>query len=465
MSKGNILVVDDDEFFRVRYSDVLREGGYTVSQASCGEDALDIISGQDIDVVITDLVMPGINGQAVLEGAKQRKALIEVIVVTGHTSIESAIESLKKGAFDYISKPVNDDELLHTVNSCFEKKQLLEENQEIRQSLKLFEVSWAVSKTLEEPKLHGASLDAILQIVPSDAGAFVKYDREQKALKIKALRNIDKKETAGILRAITGCAGKDLQTLRDITVITALDCREEAGTGGAHRDALIVPIISGARPTGFLLVLKKRGADVWGTKEKQRASFVAEHIAISYENAHKFEAAQQLIFVDSLTGLYNSKYLHKILDKELQRSSRLKLPVSLLFIDIDNFKNVNDANDHLVGSRILVEMGANILQCVREVDTVVRYGGDEYVVILVDAGYDHALVIAERIRATVERFSFQREEGLDIGLTVSIGISTYPIHTRDKRELIRIADLAMFSAKDASKNCVYLAPVPGRVDD
>ncbi|MFQ5428128.1 MAG: diguanylate cyclase [Thermodesulfobacteriota bacterium] len=466
MRKGTILVVDDDEFFRVCYSDVLREGGYNVLEASCGEDALDLITEQDIDVVITDLVMPGIDGLRVLEGAKQRKALIEVIMVTGHISIESAVKALKKGAFDYISKPVNDDELLHTVNLCFEKKRLREENQEIRQSLKLFEVSWAVSKTLEEEKLHEASLDAILQIVHGDAGAFVKYDTEQKVLQVKSLRHIDKKAAAGILRLLKGCSGEELQKLRDITVISEKDCHEEKAGLGGYSDALIVPIGSASRPTGFLLVLnKKGGGHVWGTRERQRASFVAEHITIAYENARKYEAAQQLIFVDSLTNLYNSKYLHKILDKELQRSSRLKLPVSLLFIDIDNFKQVNDANDHLVGSRILVEMGANILKCVREVDTVIRYGGDEYVVILVDAGYDHALVIAERIRATVERNQFQQKEGLDIGLTVSIGVSTYPIHTRDKRELIRIADMAMFAAKDASKNCVYLAPVPGRVDD
>jgi len=221
-----------------------------------------------------------------------------------------------------------------------------------------------------------------------------------------------------------------------------------------------VPIVTAGRPGGFLIILKKGEEEPWGMQEKKRASFVAEHIAIAYENARKYEAAQQLIFVDSLTNLYNSKYLHKILDKELQRSSRLHLPVSLLFIDIDNFKEVNDRNDHLVGSRTLVEVGTTILQCVREVDTVVRYGGDEYVVILVDAGYDHALRVAERIRGTIEEYNFQQDGGGGIKLTVSIGISTYPVHTQDKRELIKIADMAMYKAKDMSKNCVYLAPVP-----
>jgi len=352
------------------------------------------------------------------------------------------------------------------VNTCIEKKRLLEENQEMRQSLKLFEVSWAVSKTLEEDKLHDASLDAILQIVPSDAGALIRYDCDNKLLRIKAVRKIDKKGAAGVVRALVAHFGEGMKDSRKMAVISAGELSEEERAGlGGFGFILVVPIVAGKRPTGFLIVLRKGGVNAWGEKERKRASFVAEHISIAYENARKYEEAQQLIFVDSLTNLYNSKYLHKILEKELQRSSRLNLPVSLLFIDIDDFKKVNDTNDHLVGSKTLVEVGDVILRCVREVDTVVRYGGDEYVVILVDAGYDHALVIAERIRSTIEGSVFQEEEGLAIRLTVSIGVATYPVHTLDKKKLIKIADMAMYRAKDASKNCVYLAPVPEKVED
>ncbi len=461
MRKGSILIVDDDEFFRILCTDVLEAAGYAVQTASSGAQALEIIADREVDIVITDLVMPGMDGLALLEGVKQRNALIDVILVTGHSSIESAVSALKNGAFDYINKPMNDDVLIHTVSSCLEKRRLLEENQDMRQSLKLFEVSWTMSKTLETSKLHESSLDAVLQIVPSDAGVLTRFDSDNKLLRIKAVRHIGKKGAAGIVRSLTSYAGEALKTSREVAVISASAFTEEERSGaGDFSSILVVPIVTAGRPGGFLIILKKGEEEPWGMQEKKRASFVAEHIAIAYENARKYEAAQQLIFVDSLTNLYNSKYLHKILDKELQRSSRLHLPVSLLFIDIDNFKEVNDRNDHLVGSRTLVEVGTTILQCVREVDTVVRYGGDEYVVILVDAGYDHALRVAERIRGTIEEYNFQQDGGGGIKLTVSIGISTYPVHTQDKRELIKIADMAMYKAKDMSKNCVYLAPVP-----
>jgi len=154
MSKGRILVVDDDAFFRVLCSDILTGGGFFVRTASTGKEAVALVEAEGFDMVITDLVMPDMNGIEVLGRVKQYNALVDVIVITGHGSIESAITALKNGAFDYIMKPLNEDELLHTVESCLEKRKLLEENQEMRQSLRLFEVSRAITSTLDIIKLY-----------------------------------------------------------------------------------------------------------------------------------------------------------------------------------------------------------------------------------------------------------------------------------------------------------------------
>ncbi|MFQ5442167.1 MAG: diguanylate cyclase [Thermodesulfobacteriota bacterium] len=466
MGKGVILVADDDAFFRTICSDILTGGGYSVVTAPSGTKALEIINNEAVDVVITDLVMPDLSGLDVLEGSKQHNALTDVIVITGHGSIDSAITALKKGAFDYISKPVNEDKLLHTVNSCMEKKKLLAENTEMRQSLKLFEVSWAVTNTLEREKLYQASLDAMLQIVPSDAGFLVNYNVETKKLGVKGRRHIEPKEAARVARAVKDAYGKDLKTLRKVTSLSAADLlgtvlKGERDISSRYGSLLIVPILSGAVPVGFVFALSKEDRKAYGASEMKYAAFVAEHISIAVENARKFEEAQKLIFVDSLTNLYNSKYLDKILDKEVKRADRLNLPLTLLFLDIDNFKDINDKNDHLVGSRVLVETGAILLKCVRDVDTVIRYGGDEFVIILVDADYDSGFMVADRIRASVEENAFLRDEGLEVKVTVSIGLATYPVHTKGKKELIRMADMAMYSAKDASRNAVFLAPLPG----
>ncbi len=467
MGKGVILVADDDAFFRTICSDILTGGGYSVVTAPSGTRALEIVNNEVVDVVITDLVMPDLSGLDVLEGAKQHNALTDVIVITGHGSIDSAITALKKGAFDYITKPVHEDELLHTVNSCMEKKKLLEENTEMRQSLKLFEVSWAVSNTLEREKLYQASLDAMLQIVPSDAGFLINYNAETKKLGIKGSRHLEPKEGARIVRAVKDAYGKDLKTIRKITSASTVDLLgveskgEKDTIASLYGSLLIVPILSATMPVGFVFALSKEGRKVYEDREMKYAAFVAEHISIAFENARKFEEAQKLIFVDSLTNLYNGKYLDKILEKEIKRADRLNLPLTLLFLDIDNFKKINDKNDHLVGSRVLVEMGGILLKCVRDVDTVIRYGGDEFVIILVDADYDSGFMVADRIRASVEENIFLHEEGLEVKVTVSIGLATYPVHTKGKKELIRMADMAMYSAKDASRNAVFLAPLPG----
>jgi len=224
---------------------------------------------------------------------------------------------------------------------------------------------------------------------------------------------------------------------------------------------LITPFLRGSSIFGFAMVLSGSTAGVFTFKDIKAARFVAEHAAEAFENARKYAEAKEMAFIDSLTNLYNSTYLEMALDKELKRADRLVMPVTTLFLDLDNFKRINDTNDHLIGSKVLVETGKILLKCVREVDTVIRYGGDEYVVVLVDADYHVASRVAERIRSTIENTSFLSEEGLDIRITASIGIATYPVHTRDKKELLKIADKAMYRAKDMSRNTVYIAPLPG----
>lgn len=461
MSKGRVLVVDDDAFFRVLCSDILTSGGFFVKTATTGVEAVNIVENEPIDIVVTDLVMPDMDGMEVLQRTKQHNTLIDVIVVTGHGSIETAIAALKTGAFDYIRKPLNEDELLHTVTSCMEKKKLLEENQEMRQSLKLFEVSRAVTATLDISKLYNVTLDALLQIVPGEAGMIFFYEEEMKKLEIKSIRHLGLYSGERVVEVFKHKYERELKDLSNISVISRAELNTDEEALSDFSAFLLAPLMKGQSTIGFILILSKGEKDVYSLREIKNATFIVEHAAGAFENAQKYAEAKEMAFIDSLTNLYNAKYLDNALDKELKRADRLMMPVTVLFLDLDNFKRINDQNDHLIGSRVLVEVGKILLKCVREVDTVIRYGGDEYVVVLVDADYDVAMRVAERIRLSIEKHRFIEEDGLDIHITASIGIATYPIHTKDKKELLKIADKAMYRAKDLSRNVVYLAPVPG----
>lgn len=460
MEKGRVLIVDDDAFFRTLCSDILSNGGFSVKTSSSGQDALHKIENEPFDIVVTDLVMPDISGLSVLQKTKQINALIDVIVVTGHGSIETAIEALKNGAFDYIRKPVNEDELILTANSCMEKKKLLEENIEMRQSLRLFEVSRAITGTLDINKLYNITLDALLQMVPGEAGIIAFYEEGQK-LDIKAVRHLGLTVGERILQVFRNKFENDLKGLGSITVLSRPEVSgEDAEALKNVNTFLVAPIMKGTAVLGFILIITGAGKAGYSLKDIKNSTFIVEHAAQAFENAQKYAEAKEMAFIDSLTNLYNSKYLENALDREIKRADRLMMPVTVLFMDLDNFKKINDNNDHLVGSKVLIEVGKILLKCVREVDTVIRYGGDEYVVILVDADYDVAGRVAERIRVTIEGHHFLEDEALDIRITASIGVATYPIHTRDKKELLKIADKAMYRAKDVSRNVVYLAPVP-----
>lgn len=459
MAKGKILVVDDDALSRALCADILKSGGYSVSTAPSGEEAVEMVDDEEFDIVLTDLIMPDMDGIKVLEKVKQHNTLIDVVVVTGHGSIESAIDALKKGAFDYLRKPINEDELLVTVNNCIEKKKLLEENLEMRQSLKLFDVTRAVSNTLDINKLYNVTLDAILQIVPADAGILIFYDTEAEGLGIKAARHVDTKHAERVLKLFKERYEKDLKNLGNITVLSSSEMSEkDAEVFRGFSSIMVAPVMKGAEATGFILTL---GRTSYSTREIKNAAFVAEHASSAFENAQRYVEAKEMAFIDSLTNLYNSKYLETALDKELKRADRLMMPVTVLFIDLDNFKQINDTNDHIIGSKVLIEVAKILLKSVREVDTVVRYGGDEYVVILIDADYNTGFTVADRIRAGIEEKDFLEEEGLGLRITASIGIATYPVHAKTRIDLLKIADKAMYRAKDISRNLVYLAPVPG----
>ncbi len=196
------------------------------------------------------------------------------------------------------------------------------------------------------------------------------------------------------------------------------------------------------------------GSDVLGSTLLQ---FFHRQVRFALLNAERGMQTQNLIYIDDLTKLYNSRYLNVVLDRELKRSERYRNFFSVLFMDLDFFKRVNDSHGHLVGTRVLVEAGSVLRSCVRETDTVVRYGGDEFVVLLVETRAEEAMLVAERMRKMIEEKAFGQELGLDIRLTISIGIAAFPEHATTKQHLLNLADQAMYRGKDSTRNVVYLA--------
>jgi diguanylate cyclase (GGDEF)-like protein len=179
--------------------------------------------------------------------------------------------------------------------------------------------------------------------------------------------------------------------------------------------------------------------------------------AIALENALNFQRVESLSVTDDLTRLYNSRYLNQVLRRETKRASRSGRPLSLLFIDLDGFKQVNDSWGHLAGSKALVEAAGLIRGCARETDVVARFGGDEFSLILPDTGREGAVSVAVRIRERVAEHNFLKTDGLSVRLTASVGVATLPDVAGSAEELIRAADMAMYKVKEAGKNGIHVA--------
>jgi diguanylate cyclase (GGDEF)-like protein len=218
---------------------------------------------------------------------------------------------------------------------------------------------------------------------------------------------------------------------------------------------LCYPLIHKGETIGAIELLNKTNG--FFTQEDQALiEMMLNPLAVAIRTVEMFENSERLTITDDLTKLYNYRYLMTYLEADVKRCLRYKKKVSLLFIDVDGFKRINDTFGHLVGSQALAEMGQVFRRIVRETDVVARYGGDEFVIVLPETPLSGAMVIAERIRRKVEECEFVAQN-LSIRLTVSLGVASCPKHTLTAEGLINKADAAMYRAKELSKNSIKVA--------
>lgn len=187
---------------------------------------------------------------------------------------------------------------------------------------------------------------------------------------------------------------------------------------------------------------------------RQLLESVVNQMAIAISRSKLYMKTKELSVTDELTGVFNRRHFGQALRLEWKRASRFDRPISLLMIDADHFKSFNDRFGHLMGDKILKELAQLFLRNVREVDTVARFGGEEFVIVLADTDLKDALTVAEKLRGLIETGN-DLPDGKDFeGLTVSIGVSSYPEMADSEEELINTADLALYQAKESGRNKV-----------
>jgi len=221
-----------------------------------------------------------------------------------------------------------------------------------------------------------------------------------------------------------------------------------AQTEDETRPLAVVPLLYQARSMGVLLVCSDDPHRIWQENELLLLRTVADQVAVAVNHARLFTQMQQLALTDSLTGCVNRRSFEMQLERDLRLATRMRQPVSLIMLDIDHFKRVNDTYGHDAGDAALRFLADVLRDELRGVDTAARYGGEEFAVILPQAGLDGALIVAERLRSRLET-----TEVPGIGyITGSFGLATFPLHANSRDQLVVAADRALYEAKHAGRN-------------
>ena len=222
------------------------------------------------------------------------------------------------------------------------------------------------------------------------------------------------------------------------------------------RSIICIPLRSKHRVLGVIQLVNV-DMDGFGEAELYFLQSLCDYAAISIENAKAVERIQELTITDDCTGLFNARHLYKTLESEVYRSSRFGYEFSVVFIDLDHFKQVNDTHGHLIGSKLLAEIGYLIKAQLRLIDYAFRYGGDEFVVLLPQTGKDAALVVARRMRDLLRASVFCKEEGLNLNVRASMGMATYPHDAKTPHDIIRQADEMMYLVKNTTRDNIGIA--------
>ena len=220
------------------------------------------------------------------------------------------------------------------------------------------------------------------------------------------------------------------------------------------KNCAIVPLICQNRVVGVLNLADKMNNDRFNSGDVALIELFSQLVGASIGNIKLFEKIQRQATTDGLTGLVNHKTFYEILEKELWRSRRYGGQISLIMVDIDNLKNINDAYGHRAGDKAIWEISRRIKECIRQIDTAARYGGDEFAVILLNTSLEDAIIVAQRMVDAVanSQTTWQKEQ---IPLSISVGLGQYDAETTPE-DITNRSDQALYMAKQAGKNTVRI---------
>jgi len=452
---ARVVFVDDTRLMRALAADALGDK-VRLECVESAEQALACLEREPADLVVSDLEMEGLSGLELLERLRRLYPATAFILLTAHASVESAVRALRMGAADYLRKPIEPEELVLLVERVLAAQRLLRENDRLRGALETVDACRSLLHCVDPGEVYAAALDLLLSSLSRRRGLVLFERVEIPGADGFVFRGFDESEANALRRILVKHRGGGEVAPAVIREYRAAPFDAELRAAGLPGGvALAVPLRGEDAERGVAWIFGDD--DPFGATAIERAERVSDAAAIALANAERYARAKERAFVDDVTEVYNARYLLQQAENEIQRAQRYDKPLSVLFLDLDRFKLVNDRHGHLVGSNVLRRLSEVLKDCVRQIDTLARYGGDEFTILLVDTDHRTGLMIAERIRRLVADTLFEGENGEPIRLTISIGVASYPDHGRQRDGLLDLADKAMYRAKSLGRDCVCSA--------
>lgn len=458
------IILIGQSVLRNDYEDALVSFGYSVNKF----DSLDkVLPGllEKIDLIIVD---KKISSSASFREFLKLSKSIPKIIVSDTYSFRGFTPWIKESLAYPLYLP-NARVLMYHVKKSFQESKIFHENNKIKNDLFLAkrelnfyqEVSKSLTSSLELSDILTKIMGKVKEMTKAEAWSVLLLDQETNEL---VFEKTDVRKTKGMqkfrLKMGEGIAGWVAQ--EGVPVVVPDVSKDERFLGKIDKaihfktkSLMCVPIKINEQILGVIELVNKTTGGHFLKEDLDLLMRLVDQTAIAIERTSLYQKMTELAITDDLTKLFNTRYLNRTIEIEIQRSSRYSTSVSLIFMDVDHFKRINDSYGHLIGSKLLVEMGQLLLKSLRTVDIVARYGGDEFVVVLPQTPPSAAAQIAERMRKAIEQNTFLKREGYALKLTASFGVASYPESAKSKDDLIKIADDAMYRVKHQTRNAVY----------
>jgi diguanylate cyclase (GGDEF)-like protein len=317
----------------------------------------------------------------------------------------------------------------------------------------------AVTGTLDRDTILEVILNRLSELVAARNWTLYLLDQDRRELRFELVAGLDRKAVGQTtVKVGQGISGTVAETGEPILVPDAekdprIHRRIDDATGFVTRSLITLPIKRCDQVIGVLQVVNPEDASLFDPERLPVLNLISDFVAIAMTNASNHERIKALSLTDDVSGFYNGRFLHEALGKLIDSSTQ----TSLVFIDMDHFKRIVDTYGHPLGGKVLKEVAQVIGTQLDHEDSLVRYGGDEYVILLPRQNKDDALRKVERIRQTLCSSSFLVEDGHDVKVTASFGIAHYPDDAADLKELLHSADVSLYISKDRGKNTITVS--------